>query len=83
MTLTKQSVRKTGDLRIRVEEKNLDTFKQVLLSVLNEIGGKPNVGEIVFHNLLYCIDFEYYEKFEKTFMGATYLKNQHGPTSVA
>ena len=82
VTLTKQSARKTGDLRIRVEKKNLDIFKQVLLYVLNKVGGKPNVGETVLHKLLYFIDFDYYEKFEENLMGATYIKNHHGPTSV-
>lgn len=82
VTFTKQPVRKTGDLRIRVEKKNLDIFKQVLLYVLNKVGGKPNVGETVLHKLLYFIDFDYYEKFEENLMGATYIKNHHGPTSV-
>ncbi len=82
VTLTKLPARKTGDLRIRVEKKNLDIFKQVLLYVLNKVGGKPNVGEAVLHKLLYFIDFDYYEKFEENLMGATYIKNHHGPTSV-
>ena len=80
--LTKPSARKTDALQIRVTEKNLDTFKQVLLYVLNKVGGKPNVGETVIHKLLYFIDFDYYEKFEENLMGATYIKNHHGPTSV-
>ena len=79
--LTKSSARK-DTLRIRVTEKNLDTFKQVLLYVLNKVGGKPNVGETVLHKLLYFIDFDYYEKFEENLMCATYIKNHHGPTSV-
>ena len=80
--LARPSVRKTDALKIRVTEKNLDTFKQVLLYVLNKVGGKPNVGETVLHKLLYFIDFDYYEKFEENLMGATYIKNHHGPTSV-
>ncbi|MDO9464575.1 MAG: DUF4065 domain-containing protein [bacterium] len=72
----------SGDLQIRVTSKNLDKFKQVLLYVLGEVGGKPNVGETVLHKLLYFIDFDYYEKFEENLMGATYIKNHHGPTSV-
>jgi len=70
------------DLQIRVTKKNLDKFKQVLLYVLAKVGGKPNVGETVIHKLLYFIDFDYYEKFEESLMGATYIKNHHGPTSV-
>ena len=72
----------SSDIHIRVTQKNLDKFKQVLLYVLNKVGGKPNVGETVLHKLLYFIDFDYYEKFEENLMGATYIKNHHGPTSV-
>jgi len=66
----------------RVTKKNPDKFKQVLLYVLDKVGGKPNVGETVLHKLLYFIDFDYYERFEETLMGATYIKNHHGPTCV-
>ena len=70
------------DLQIRVTRKDLDKFKQVLLYVLTKVGAKPNVGETVLHKLLYFIDFDYYEKFEESLMGATYIKNHHGPTSI-
>jgi transcriptional regulator with XRE-family HTH domain len=70
------------DLNIRVTRKNLNKFKQVLLYVLGKVGSKPNVGETVLHKLLYFIDFDYYEKFEESLMGAIYIKNHHGPTSV-
>lgn len=82
VSIEKESAKKSADLQIRVTEKNLDKFKQVLLYVLNKVGGKPNVGETVLHKLLYFIDFDYYEKFEENLMGATYIKNHHGPTSV-
>lgn len=72
----------TTDIQIRVRRKNIDKFKQVLLCVLGKVGSKPNVGETVLHKLLYFIDFDYYEKFEENLMGATYMKNYHGPTSV-
>jgi len=82
VAIEKESVKKSENLQIRVTEKNLDKFKQVLLYVLNKVGGKPNIGETVLHKLLYFIDFDYYEKFEENLMGATYIKNHHGPTSV-
>ncbi len=78
----KGPAKKSEDLQIRVTKKNLDKFKQVLLYILNKVGGKPNVGETVLHKLLYFIDFDYYEKFEENLMGATYIKNHHGPISV-
>ena len=69
-------------MQIRTVEKNPDKFKQVVLYVLNKVGEKPNVGKTVLHKLLYFIDFDYYEKFEESLMGGTYIKNYHGPTSV-
>ena len=82
VTIKKESEKKSEGLQIRITEKNLDKFKQVLLYILNKVGSKPNVGETVLHKLLYFIDFDYYEKFEENLMGATYIKNHHGPTSV-
>ncbi|MDA3840765.1 MAG: DUF4065 domain-containing protein [Patescibacteria group bacterium] len=70
------------DIEIRVEEKDLKKFKQVLLYILEKVGAKPNVGETVVYKLLYFIDFDYYEKFEENLMGATYIKNHYGPTPV-
>ena len=69
-------------LQIRVTQRSMDKFKQVLLYILNKVGAKPNVGETVLHKLLYFIDFDYYEKYEENLMGLTYIKNHHGPTSV-
>ena len=82
VTIEEKSIKKSNNLQIRVTKKNLDKFKQVLLYILNKVGGKPNVGETVLHKLLYFIDFDYYEKFEENLMGATYIKNHHGPTSI-
>jgi transcriptional regulator with XRE-family HTH domain len=70
------------EIRISVPQKNLEKFKEVLLYVLSKVGGKPNVGEAVLYKLLYFIDFDFYEKFEEQFIGATYIKNHYGPTPV-
>jgi transcriptional regulator with XRE-family HTH domain len=82
VTIEKASRKKESDLQIRVTGKDLEKFKQVLLYILNKVGGRPNVGETVLHKLLYFVDFDYYEKYEQNLMGATYIKNHHGPTSV-
>lgn len=79
--IEKESKKSSAGLQIRVTKKNLEKFKQVLLYVLGKVGSKPNIGETVIHKLLYFIDFDYYEKFEENLMGATYIKNHHGPTS--
>ena len=67
-------------VRINVPQKNLDKFKEVLLYVLGKVGSKPNVGEAVLYKLLYFIDFNYYEKHEEQLIGATYIRNNYGPT---
>ena len=71
-----------NDMEIRIQEKNLKKFKEVLLYILEKVGAKPNVGETVIYKLLYFIDFDYFEKFEENLIGATYIKNHHGPTPI-
>jgi transcriptional regulator with XRE-family HTH domain len=66
--------------RISVPQKNLEKFEEVLLYVLNKVGAKANVGQTALYKLLYFIDFDYYEKYEQQLIGATYIKNDHGPT---
>jgi len=67
-------------LRISVPQKKMDKFKQTLLYILEQVGGKPNIGETVLYKLLYFIDFNFYEKYEEQLIGATYIKNRYGPT---
>lgn len=70
------------DVRISVPRKNLKKFKEVLLYILGKVGARPNVGETVLYKLLYFIDFNYYEKYEEQLIGATYIKNHHGPAPI-
>ena len=70
------------EIRISVTQKNVEKFKEVLLYILSKVGGKPNIGEAVIYKLLYFIDFDYYEKYEEQLIGATYIKNHHGPTPI-
>ncbi|ODS32422.1 MAG: helix-turn-helix protein [Candidatus Scalindua rubra] len=69
-----------SEIRINIPQKNLEKFKEVLLYILNKVGSKPNIGESVLYKLLYFIDFNYYEKYEEQLIGATYIKNNYGPT---
>jgi len=72
--------KKKKEIRISVPQKNLKKFKEVLLYILNKVGSKPNIGESVLYKLLYFIDFNFYEKYEEQLIGATYIKNNYGPT---
>jgi len=57
-------------------------FREVLLYILNQTSGRPNVGETVLYKLLYFCDFNYYEKYEEHLTGAKYIKNNFGPTPI-
>jgi transcriptional regulator with XRE-family HTH domain len=80
---SKKDVSKKTETRISVPQKNIKKFKEVLLYLLEEIGGLSNVGEAVICKILYFIDFDYYEKYEEQLIGAVYIKNHHGPTPAA
>lgn len=73
---------KKTDIRINIPENNIEKFKQVFLYILAKVGAKPNVGQTVLYKLLYFIDFDYYELYEKQLMGLSYIKNTFGPTPV-
>lgn len=66
-----------------VPKEDVEKFKQVLLYILGKVGSRPNIGQTVLYKLLYFIDLDYYEKFEKRLVGATYIKNTYGPTPVS
>ncbi|HPT08606.1 MAG TPA: DUF4065 domain-containing protein [bacterium] len=78
----KKESSKKNDIRISVPEKNIKKFKEVFLYVLGQVGAKPNIGESILCKLMYFIDFDFYEKYERQLMGAVYIKNHHGPTPV-
>ncbi|MFH1958997.1 MAG: type II toxin-antitoxin system antitoxin SocA domain-containing protein, partial [Patescibacteria group bacterium] len=69
--------------RISVPQEKVEKFREILLYILDKIGGRVNVGESVICKLLYFIDFDYYEKYEEQLIGAVYIKNHHGPTPAA
>jgi transcriptional regulator with XRE-family HTH domain len=66
-------------IRIDIPLQNTNKFKEVILYLLNKVGGKPNIVETVLYKLLYFIDFNYYEKYEEQLIGNTYTKNFYGP----
>jgi transcriptional regulator with XRE-family HTH domain len=71
------------ETRDSVPQEKVEKFKEVLLYILERIGARPNIGEAVVCKLMYFIDFDFYEKFEKQLIGAKYIKNHFGPTPVA
>jgi len=85
-TLEKNTKEKIVTSEIKVKEvpkENIERFKQVLLYVVSKVGNRPNIGQTALFKLLYFIDFDYYEKTQKYLIGATYIKNTHGPSPVS
>lgn len=75
---------KITDIKPReIPPDNVNKFKQVLLYIVSKVGNRPNIGQTALYKLLYFIDFDFYEKNQKYLMGATYIKNTHGPSPVS
>lgn len=85
-TLEKNTTGSSTNNEIKLKEvpkENSDKFKQVLLYIVSKVGNKPNIGQTALYKLLYFIDFDFYEKNQKYLVGATYIKNTHGPSPVS
>ncbi len=83
-TETKRGAVTVPDLAVReVPKEHVEKFKQTLLYILNKVGSRPNIGQTALYKLLYFIDFDYYEKYEKPLIGAKYIRNTYGPTQVS
>ena len=67
----------------QIPKENVLKFEQVLLYIVSKVGNRPNIGQTALYKLLYFIDFDYYEKYQEYLMGATYIKNTHGPSPVS
>jgi len=80
--MVERKTTQTETLEERVVTERPRKFREVLLYALNKMEGKENIGETVLHKLLYFIDFDYYEKYEESLMGARYIKNRYGPTAA-
>ena len=65
--------------RISTPKLHVQKFKNILLYILSQCAGKPNVGETVLYKLLYFSDINYYELYEEHLTGATYRKLPYGP----
>ncbi|MBU2213016.1 DUF4065 domain-containing protein [Patescibacteria group bacterium] len=72
----KEPVKGSTNKGIRFQPEKL---KQLLLFILEEVGGRPNVGETVLYKLLYFCDFNHFEKTGKPITGMTYRRLQFGP----
>lgn len=62
---------------------NEEKLKNIILYVLEKCGGRPNVGETVLYKLLYFLDFDYFELYNKSITGMSYVKLQFGPVPCA
>jgi len=73
---------KTDQVRISVSKLDQSKFKTVLLYILEQCAGRPNVGETVLRKLLYFADFDHYELHEAQLTGTRYKKMPYGPVPI-
>jgi len=61
--------------------KRFDTkkFENLILHIAKKCAGNPRFGEAVFYKMLYFADFDFYELYERSLTGETYLKRKYGP----
>lgn len=59
---------------------NTKKLESVLLYILGKVGARPNIGQTVIYKILYFIDFDYYEKYDRSITGLRYYHNHFGPT---
>lgn len=79
---TPTSIKAPVEMR-EIPQENSLKFRQTFLYILNKVGNRPNIGQMALYKLLYFIDFDFYEKYERQLIGATYIKNKFGPTPVS
>ncbi len=85
-TAEKENIHMETNFEIKPKEipkENTERFKQVLLYVVSKVGSRPNIGQTALYKLLYFIDFDYYEKYQRYLIGAKYIRNTYGPTPVS
>lgn len=58
---------------------NKEKFKELIIYILNKIASHPEFNEQTLHKILFLIDFEHYETYNKHFTGETYLRRKNGP----
>ena len=76
----KSSLRQAqAEMRIAISKMDIPKFKTVLLYILEQCAGRPNVGDTVLRKLLYFSDFDHYEQYEGHLTGARYKRMPFGP----
>ena len=68
----------TRNSAITLDHLKLEAVTHYVIAATKAI---DSVGKTVMHKLLYFIDFDYYEKYDKTLMGERYIKKPRGPFS--
>lgn len=71
-----KEMKKGAKKELRLEPQKLHNL---LLYILEKVGGRPNLGETVLYKLLYFCDFDHHEKTGKSITSLTYRKLQFGP----
>ena len=58
---------------------NFEKFKKLISYIISRCEHKKDAGKTVIVKLAYFSDFNFYEKYERSITGETYLKYERGP----
>lgn len=58
---------------------NKNKFKTIILYILTKCDSIPSFGKTTLFKLLYFIDFNFYELYERSLSGERYIKAKNGP----
>lgn len=67
--------------RYDIPKKDRAKFQQVFLYIVKKLADRNEVGETSMHKLLFFVDFDYYELYERQLIGLEYTKTTDGITS--
>lgn len=61
---------------------NHEKFKSMIHYIISRCENKDNFDNVVLYTLLYFSDFNYYELYEESITGETYIKKARGPVPI-
>lgn len=74
--------KKEQELRIDIPQEKINKFYQVFKYILYKARRDPYLEKEKIFKLLYFIDFDFFEKYEKQLMGLRYVKQEFGPLPI-
>jgi transcriptional regulator with XRE-family HTH domain len=80
--LFKESKEGTKEEEIILSGKRYNIVQELILYLLDEMGGSSVFNELVLSQVLFLVELEYLRKFQLPLIGLPFVKNNYGPTPL-